>query len=172
MSFTAVVSGETAIAARAPVREAAERVLVRLWTAPGRLAPEDPALRPPAPRPGRPPCRPGRPGPGRAALDRAEEPVADARAAGPTEAAPPGRGARRPAGGNDRPGAGVYLQVTGNAARDVPGPGRHRRLGVLRPARALAAARAACPDGRPAVRPHLRKRRADPARLLDSARGG
>ncbi|MWA00360.1 hypothetical protein F8568_008225 [Actinomadura sp. LD22] len=106
MSFTAVVSGETAITARGPVRAAAERL--------------------------------------------------------------PGR----PAGGNDRPDAGVYQQVTGNADRDVAVPGRHHRLGVRRLARALGDARAARSDGRPVVRPHLRSRWAGLARGLDSARGG
>ncbi|MEU9021368.1 glucose-6-phosphate isomerase [Actinomadura sp. NPDC048394] len=83
-----------------------------------------------------------------------------------------GWGARRPAGGNDRPDAGVYLQVTGNADRDVPVPGRHHRLGVLQFARALGDARAARSDGRPVVRLHLQNRWAGLARLLDSARGG
>ncbi|MEU6754135.1 glucose-6-phosphate isomerase, partial [Spirillospora sp. NPDC046719] len=98
MSFTAVVSGETAITARGPVREAAERVLGRLWIdqVPVRLASEDPALWPSAATAavdGRPLCWPGQPGPGRAALDRAAELVADARAAGLTEVALLGRGA-------------------------------------------------------------------------------
>lgn len=78
MSFTAVVSGETAITARGPLKEAAERVLGRLWIdqVPVRLASEDPSLWPSAATAGvagRPLCWPGQPGPGRAVLDRAEE---------------------------------------------------------------------------------------------------
>lgn len=78
MSFTAVVSGETAITARGPLKEAAERVLGRLWIdqVPVRLASEDASLWPSAATAGvagRPLCWPGQPGPGRAVLDRAEQ---------------------------------------------------------------------------------------------------
>ena len=98
MSFTAVVSGETAITARGPVKEAAERVLGRLWIdqVPVRLASEDPSLWPSAATAGvagRPLCWPGQPGPGRAALDRAEELRARARADGLTEVVLLGGGA-------------------------------------------------------------------------------
>lgn len=98
MSFTAVVAGETAITARGPLKEAAERVLGRLWIdqVPVRLASEDAALWPSAATAGvdgRPLCWPGQPGPGRAVLDRAEELCAQARADGLTEVALLGGGA-------------------------------------------------------------------------------
>ncbi|MFF4236689.1 glucose-6-phosphate isomerase [Actinomadura geliboluensis] len=98
MSFTAVVSGETAITARGPLKEAAERVLGRLWIdqVPVRLASEDASLWPSAATAGvagRPLCWPGQPGPGRAALDRAEELRAGARAEGLTEVVLLGGGA-------------------------------------------------------------------------------
>ncbi|MFI0479891.1 hypothetical protein [Actinomadura sp. 9N215] len=98
MTFTAVVSGETAITARGPLKEAAERVLGRLWIdeVPVRLASEDPSLWPSAAAAGaegRALCWPGQPGPGRAALDRAEELRRRARADGLTEVALLGRGA-------------------------------------------------------------------------------
>ncbi|MEO3827527.1 glucose-6-phosphate isomerase [Actinomadura sp. B10D3] len=83
-----------------------------------------------------------------------------------------GWGAPPPAPGNDRPGAGVYLLVTGNVVRDVPVPGRHHRLGVLQLARALGDARDARAAGRPVVRLHLQDRWAGLTRLLDAARGG
>ncbi|MFI0368705.1 hypothetical protein ACH35V_12545 [Actinomadura sp. 1N219] len=98
MSFTAVVSGETAITARGPLREAAERVLGRLWIdeVPVRLASEDPSLWPSARAAGaegRALCWPSQPGPGRAALDRAGELRRQARADGLTEVALLGHGA-------------------------------------------------------------------------------
>ncbi|MGP4028526.1 hypothetical protein [Actinomadura sp. 3N407] len=98
MTFTAVVSGETAITARGPLKEAAERVLGRLWIdqVPVRLASEDASLWPStatAGLEGRPLCWPGQPGPARAVLDRAEELRARARADGLTEVALLGRGA-------------------------------------------------------------------------------
>lgn len=98
MSFTAVVSGETAITARGPLKEAAERVLGRLWIdqVPVRLASEDPSLWPSAATAGvegRPLCWPGQPGPGRAVLDRAEELRARARGDGLTEVVLLGGGA-------------------------------------------------------------------------------
>ncbi|MES9540193.1 glucose-6-phosphate isomerase [Actinomadura sp. NPDC000600] len=103
MSFTAVVSGETAITARGPLKESAERVLGRLWIdqVPVRLASEDASLWPSAATAGvegRPLCWPGQPGPGRAVLDRAGELRARARADGLTEVAllgggPPARAA-------------------------------------------------------------------------------
>ncbi|MCP9977174.1 hypothetical protein [Actinomadura madurae] len=98
MSFTAVVSGETAITARGPLKEDAERVLGRLWIdqVPVRLASEDASLWPSAATAGvdgRPLCWPGQPGPGRAVLDRAEELRAHAREAGLTEVVLLGGGA-------------------------------------------------------------------------------
>ncbi|WP_131732434.1 glucose-6-phosphate isomerase [Actinomadura formosensis] len=98
MTFTAVVSGETAVTARGPLRQAAERVLGRLWIdqVPVRLASEDSSLWPSAATAGvagRPLCWPGQPGPGRAVLDRAEELRARARADGLTEVALLGGGA-------------------------------------------------------------------------------
>ncbi|TDD81112.1 hypothetical protein [Actinomadura rubrisoli] len=81
-------------------------------------------------------------------------------------------GSRYPAFGNDLREKGVYLMVTGNVVRDVPVPDRHHRLGALQLAGALGEARAACGEGRPVVRLHLRNRWAGLARLLDSARGG
>ncbi|MFA1537470.1 glucose-6-phosphate isomerase [Actinomadura monticuli] len=98
MSFTAVVSGETAITARGPLKDAAERMLGRLWIdqVPVRLASEDPSLWPSAATAGvegRPLCWPGQPGPGRAVLDRAEELRAQARADGLTEVVLLGGGA-------------------------------------------------------------------------------
>ncbi|TDB89921.1 glucose-6-phosphate isomerase [Actinomadura sp. KC216] len=98
MSFTGVVSGETAITARGPLRAAAERVLGRLWIdeVPVRLASEDPALWPSARTAGaegRALCWPSQPGPGRAALGRAEELRGGARADGLTEVVLLGHGA-------------------------------------------------------------------------------
>jgi glucose-6-phosphate isomerase len=60
--------------------------------------------------------------------------------------------------------------VTGNAVRDVPVPGRHHRLGMLRLARALGDARDARAAGRPVVRLPPQDRWAGLARLLDAAR--
>ncbi|MFD0690495.1 hypothetical protein [Actinomadura fibrosa] len=96
--FTAVVSGETAITARGPLREAAERVLGRLWIdqVPVRLASEDATLWPSsaaAETEGRALCWPGQPGPARAVLDRAGELRARAREDGLTEVAVLGGGA-------------------------------------------------------------------------------
>ncbi|MFI0408445.1 glucose-6-phosphate isomerase [Actinomadura sp. 3N508] len=98
MSFTGVVSGETAITARGPLRAAAERVLGRLWIdeVPVRLASEDPTLWPSAATAvaeGRALCWPSQPGPGRAALERAAELRLRARADGLTEVALLGHGA-------------------------------------------------------------------------------
>ncbi|WP_433471990.1 glucose-6-phosphate isomerase [Spirillospora sp. CA-142024] len=98
MSFTAVVSGETAITARGPLKEDAERVLGRLWIdqVPVRLASEDASLWPAAATAGvegRPLCWPGQPGPGRAVLDRAEELRAQAREDGLTDVVLLGGGA-------------------------------------------------------------------------------
>ncbi|GLZ13874.1 glucose-6-phosphate isomerase [Actinomadura sp. NBRC 104425] len=81
-------------------------------------------------------------------------------------------GRRLPATGNDRRERGVYLMLTGNAARDVPVAGRHRGLGAAQSARASAVARAARRGGRPVVRLHLQDRRSGLARLLELARGG
>ncbi|MFC4049519.1 glucose-6-phosphate isomerase [Actinomadura syzygii] len=98
MTFTAVVSGETAITARGPLRAAAERVLGRLWIdqVPVRLASEDASLWPSADAAaleGRDLCWPGQPGPGRAVLDRAGELRDRARADGLTEVVLLGDGA-------------------------------------------------------------------------------
>ncbi|MEU8309081.1 hypothetical protein AB0C84_36505 [Actinomadura sp. NPDC048955] len=98
MSFTAVVSGETAITARGPLKEAAERVMGRLWIdqVPVRLASEDASLWPSAATAGvegRPLCWPGQPGPGRAVLDRAELLRARAREDGLTDVVLLGAGA-------------------------------------------------------------------------------
>ncbi|WP_067887033.1 hypothetical protein [Actinomadura chibensis] len=98
MTFSAVVSGETAITARGPLRAAAERVLGRLWIdqVPVRLASEDASLWPSAGAAaleGRDLCWPGQPGPGRAVLDRAGELRDRARADGLTEVVLLGDGA-------------------------------------------------------------------------------
>ncbi|MEW2358620.1 glucose-6-phosphate isomerase [Spirillospora sp. NPDC029432] len=97
-TYTAVVSGKASITARGPIREAAERMLGRLWIdqIPVRLASEDPALFPSAARAGqdgRQLCWPGQPGPSRALLDRIAELRAAAEADGLTEVALLGRGA-------------------------------------------------------------------------------
>ncbi|WUI03052.1 hypothetical protein OHR68_14965 [Spirillospora sp. NBC_00431] len=135
MTFTAVVSGETAITARGSLKEAAERVLGRLWIdeVPVRLASEDPSLWPSAGAAGaegRPLCWPGQPGPGRAALGRAEELRGRARADGLTEVALLGRGAparaaelivaahRLTTGGEDGAGGGPLTVFDG----PEPGP--------------------------------------------------
>ncbi|WP_084265771.1 hypothetical protein [Actinomadura macra] len=96
--FTAVVSGETAITARGMLREAAERVLGRLWIdqVPVRLASEEATLWPSsaaAEAEGRTLCWPGQPGPARAVLDRAAELRDRAREDGLTEVLLLGRGA-------------------------------------------------------------------------------
>ncbi|MWK39176.1 glucose-6-phosphate isomerase [Actinomadura sp. J1-007] len=98
MSFTSVVSGETSITARGPIREAAERVLGRLWIdqVPVRLASEDAALWPSsaaAAVEGRALCWPGQPGPARALTGRIAALRGEAREAGVTEVALLGRGA-------------------------------------------------------------------------------
>ncbi|MEU5880678.1 glucose-6-phosphate isomerase [Spirillospora sp. NPDC047279] len=97
-SYTAVVSGDTTVTARGPVREAAERMLGRLWIdqVPVRLASEDPSLWPSgaaADDDGRTLCWPGQPGPSRALLPRLDELRERARAQGLTELALLGRGA-------------------------------------------------------------------------------
>ncbi|MFI0353742.1 hypothetical protein [Actinomadura sp. 9N407] len=96
--YTAVVSGKASITARGPIREAAERMLGRLWIdqVPVRLASEDPSLWPSATRAdqdGKQLCWPGQPGPSRALLDRIAELRAAAEADGLTEVALLGRGA-------------------------------------------------------------------------------
>ncbi|MFI0446251.1 glucose-6-phosphate isomerase [Actinomadura sp. 6N118] len=103
-SFTAVVSGNTTVTARGPVRDAAERMLGRLWIdqVPVRLASEDPALWPSATAAaddGRALCWPGQPGFSRAILPRIDELRARARAEGLTELALLGRGAPARAAG-------------------------------------------------------------------------
>lgn len=128
MTFTAVVSGDTAITARGPLKEVAERVLGRLWIddVPVRLASEDPSLWPSAANAeteGRALCWPGQPGPGRAVLDRAEELRARARADGLTEVALLGGGA--PARAAELIAAELAATAAGDARRaprdgDVP----------------------------------------------------
>ncbi|KAB2348851.1 glucose-6-phosphate isomerase [Actinomadura rudentiformis] len=103
-SFTAVVSGNTTVTARGPVRDAAERMLGRLWIdqVPVRLASEDPALWPSAATAaddGRALCWPGQPGFSRAILPQIGELRAKARAEGLTELALLGRGAPARAAG-------------------------------------------------------------------------
>ncbi|NDU71109.1 glucose-6-phosphate isomerase [Actinomadura sp. DSM 109109] len=135
MSFTAVVSGDTAITARGPLKEAAERVLGRLWIdeVPVRLASEDASLWPSAATAGaegRPLCWPGQPGPGRAVLDRAERLRARARADGLTDVVVLGGGAPAraaeviaAAGGPAAPGGRGPLTVL-----DGPDPGPPLRI--------------------------------------------
>ncbi|MQY08537.1 glucose-6-phosphate isomerase [Actinomadura macrotermitis] len=98
--FTSVVSGDTAITARGPVREAAERVLGRLWIdqVPVRLASEDPGLWPTG-RDGAAVCWPGQPGSSRALLPRLRELRDAARDAGLTDVVLAGRGAAAHAAG-------------------------------------------------------------------------
>lgn len=96
--YTSVAAGATAITARGPLKDAAERVLGRLWIdeIPVRLASEDPALwlsAATAEVEGRALCWPAQPGPGRAALDRAAELRARAVEAGLTEVVLLGGGA-------------------------------------------------------------------------------
>ncbi|WP_329090127.1 hypothetical protein OG979_37165 [Actinomadura citrea] len=119
MSFTAVVSGETAITARGALREAAERVMGRLWIdqVPVRLASEDASLWPSAATAGvegRPLCWPGQPGPGRAVLDRAERLRARAREDGLTDVVLLGGGAPARA-------AELIVRARGPAAPDGAG---------------------------------------------------
>ncbi|WP_433338233.1 glucose-6-phosphate isomerase [Spirillospora sp. CA-294931] len=96
-SFTAVVSGEMSITALGPIREAAERMLGRLWIdeIPVRLASEDPRLWPSSTAAGaevRALCWPGQPGPARAVLGRLRELREEALADGLTEVVLLGRG--------------------------------------------------------------------------------
>ncbi|MFF5259498.1 hypothetical protein ACFY4C_11185 [Actinomadura viridis] len=96
-AYTSVVSGETTITARGPVRAAAERTLGRLWIdrVPVRLASEDPELWPSsaqAAQEGRTLCWPGQPGTSRAVLERIGELRAAAEEDGLTEVALLGRG--------------------------------------------------------------------------------
>ncbi|HEY8480009.1 MAG TPA: hypothetical protein VIL71_09285 [Spirillospora sp.] len=126
MTFTAVVSGETAITARGPLKEAAERVIGRLWIdeVPVRLASEDPSLWPSAAdadAEGRTLCWPAQPGPGRAVLDRAEQLREQVRADGLTEVALLGRGA--PARAAEVIAAAHRLAAaSADAAAGGPGP--------------------------------------------------
>ncbi|WP_051712373.1 hypothetical protein [Spirillospora albida] len=88
--YTSVAAGATAITARGPLRDAAERVLGRLWIdeVPVRLASEDTALwlsAATAEVEDRALCWPAQPGPGRAVLERAAELRARALEAGLTE---------------------------------------------------------------------------------------
>ncbi|MBE1536108.1 glucose-6-phosphate isomerase [Actinomadura algeriensis] len=74
-NHSSVVAGDTVVTARRPLKDAAERVLGRLWIdqVPVRLASEDPMLWPSAATAqveGRRLCWPGQPGPGRAVLER------------------------------------------------------------------------------------------------------
>lgn len=77
-NHSSVVAGEAAVTARRPLKDAAERVLGRLWIdqVPVRLASEDAMLWPSAATAeveGRRLCWPGQPGPGRAVLERVAE---------------------------------------------------------------------------------------------------
>jgi glucose-6-phosphate isomerase len=69
------------------------------------------------------------------------------------------------------PQNGVFLQVTGAVQADVAVPGRDFTLGRLQLAQALGDLGALRQRGRPAVRLHLRDRRAGLAQLLGAARG-
>ncbi|MGK5555810.1 hypothetical protein ACSNOI_29745, partial [Actinomadura kijaniata] len=125
-SFTAVVSGRTTITARGAVRQAAERVLGRLWIdeVPVRLASEDPGLWPStaaaaADAAGRSWCWPGQPGPARLLLDRLAALRAAARAAGTPEVVLIGDGAAARAAAAIAAHAAVPLTVLGGTE---PGP--------------------------------------------------
>ncbi|GGV21283.1 glucose-6-phosphate isomerase [Actinomadura cremea] len=77
-NHSSVVAGDTVVTARKPLKDAAERVLGRLWIdqVPVRLSSEDPMLWPSAATAeveGRRLCWPGQPGPGRAVLERVAE---------------------------------------------------------------------------------------------------
>ncbi|OLT19765.1 hypothetical protein BJF79_16650 [Actinomadura sp. CNU-125] len=77
-NHSSVVAGDTVVTARKPLKDAAERVLGRLWIdqIPVRLASEDPMLWPSAATAeveGRRLCWPGQPGPGRAMLEQVAE---------------------------------------------------------------------------------------------------
>jgi glucose-6-phosphate isomerase len=63
------------------------------------------------------------------------------------------------------PPSGVYLQVTGEPAADLPVPGRPYTFGVLERAQALGDASVLAGRGRPVVRLHLRDRTRGIARL-------
>lgn len=67
------------------------------------------------------------------------------------------------------PQNGVFLQITGAVAEDVPVPGRPYTLGRLQLAQALGDLGALETRGRPAVRLHLTDRAAGVARLLAAA---
>ncbi|MFB4318669.1 hypothetical protein [Actinomadura sp. 21ATH] len=127
-TYTAVVSGKASITARGPIREAAERMLGRLWIdqIPVRLASEDPSLFPSAVRAGqdgRQLCWPGQPGPTRALLDRIAELRAAAEADGLTEVALLGRGApARAAELVFRHFAALHAAAEAAAAAEKPAP--------------------------------------------------
>src|ERR687887_656957 len=82
---TTVTAGDVRITARASVRDAAQRVLGRLWIdkVPVRLASDDPTLW--GLSPGAVPCWPAAPGATRALLPRFAELAAGVRAAGLTD---------------------------------------------------------------------------------------
>lgn len=67
------------------------------------------------------------------------------------------------------PQNGVFLQLTGVVAEDVPVPGRPYTLGGLQLAQALGDVEALAGRGRPVVRLHLTDRAAGVARLLHAA---
>ncbi|MFD0900495.1 glucose-6-phosphate isomerase [Actinomadura sediminis] len=74
-NYSSVAAGDTVVTARRPLKDAAERVLGRLWIdqVPVRLASEDAMLWPSAATAeveGRRLCWPGQPGPGRAVLEQ------------------------------------------------------------------------------------------------------
>ena len=67
------------------------------------------------------------------------------------------------------PPSGVFLQVTGAVTEDVGVPGEPYTLGRLQLAQALGDLGALRRRGRPAIRLHLRERRAGIAQLLATA---
>jgi glucose-6-phosphate isomerase len=69
------------------------------------------------------------------------------------------------------PQTGVFLQITGANAADVPVPGRPFTLGRLQLAQALGDLGALRRRGRPAVRLHLRDRQAGLSQVLAAAGG-
>ncbi len=70
------------------------------------------------------------------------------------------------------PPVGVYLQVTGAVADDLPVPGRPFGFGKLQAAQALGDLRALAGRDRPVLRLHLTDRKAGTEQLLAAASGG
>ncbi|MBW8483265.1 hypothetical protein [Actinomadura parmotrematis] len=141
--FTSVVAGGTTITARGAVRDAAERVLGRLWIdrVPARLAAEDADLWPAsAGRDDGPLCRPARPGPSRALLERLAGLRAETAAAGLTEvafagprtaAAAVGLAVRGFSDGTGAPPASLEGGDPGPVARLAADPARLARTAVV-----------------------------------------